>query len=50
MVTMFVGAVVLMFDGIVVLFPQKENLLGGRFLFPPEPLWVKLLNRQKAHF
>jgi hypothetical protein len=33
MVTMFVGGVVLMLDGLIVLFLPW----GGSFLFPPEP-------------
>jgi hypothetical protein len=38
MVMMFVGGVVLLFDGILVLFLQQEIYGAGVFSFPPEPL------------
>jgi len=37
MVMMFVGGVVLMFDGFLVLFLLYNILGGGSFPFPPEP-------------
>jgi hypothetical protein len=43
MVMMFVGGVVLLFDGILALFPIPTggNLRGGSFSFPPEPSCYK---------
>jgi hypothetical protein len=38
MVMMFVGGVVLMLEGFLVIFLPVENLRGGSFSFPPEPL------------
>ena len=38
MATMFVGRVVLMLDGIIVLFLPYETYGAGVFLFLPEPL------------
>ena len=40
MVMMFVGGVVLMFEGLFRTIPTVGNLRGGSFSFGPEPLWV----------
>ena len=44
MVTIFVGGVVLMFNGIIVWFLLWETYGAGVFLFLPEPIVVKLLS------
>jgi hypothetical protein len=41
---MFMGGVELMLGGINII-PTVGNLRAWSFLFPPEPIWVKLLKK-----